>query len=77
MKLDPAVVELLRLDAEHTTVSSAGGGGCSSAATSKITCKLRDCTEKRFFMKTGKGEEAEIMFAGIHLARVSFTQHSG
>ncbi|KAF2438863.1 Ketosamine-3-kinase [Karstenula rhodostoma CBS 690.94] len=66
MKLDPAVVELLRLDPEHTTVSSAGGGGCSSASTSKITSKFRDGTEKSFFMKTGKGEDAEVMFAGEH-----------
>jgi hypothetical protein len=65
MKLDPAVVELLRLDPERATVSSAGGGGCSSASTSKITCKLSDGTEKNFFMKTGKGEEAEVMFAGM------------
>ncbi|OAG06638.1 Ketosamine-3-kinase [Paraphaeosphaeria sporulosa] len=66
MKLDPAVVELLRLDAEQTTVSSAGGGGCSSASTFKITSKLSDGTEKRFFMKTGKGGNAEVMFAGEH-----------
>jgi hypothetical protein len=64
MKLDPAVAELLRVDSEHATVSSAGGGGCSSASTAKITCKLSDGTEKSFFMKTGKGEDAEVMFAG-------------
>jgi protein-ribulosamine 3-kinase len=65
MKLDPAVIELLNLDADHTTVSSAGGGGCSSASTSKITSKLGDGTEKLFFMKTGRGENAEIMFKGV------------
>ena len=64
MKLDDAVVELLQLDPEHTSVSSAGGGGCSSASTSKITCRLSDGSEKHFFMKTGKGGDAEVMFAG-------------
>ena len=64
MKVDPAIIELLGLDPENTTVSSAGGGGCSSASTSKITSKLADGIEKFFFMKTGKGKEAEIMFEG-------------
>jgi fructosamine-3-kinase len=66
MKLDPAVVELLKLDPEKTTVSSAGGGGCSSASTSKITSKLSDGAEKYFFMKTGSGSDAEVMFRGEH-----------
>lgn len=65
MKLDPAVIGLLGLDPEHSTVSSAGGGGCSSASTSKITAKLSDGTQKSFFMKTGRGEDAEVMFEGI------------
>lgn len=68
MKLDTAVIELLGLDPEHTSVGPAGGGGCSSASTSKITCKLSNGTQKTFFMKTGKGEEAEIMFAGMALS---------
>ncbi|KAF2867819.1 Fructosamine/Ketosamine-3-kinase [Massariosphaeria phaeospora] len=66
MKLDAAVIELLSLDPENTTVSSAGGGGCSSASTSKITSRFRDGTEKCFFMKSGRGSDAEIMFEGEH-----------
>ncbi|OCL04816.1 Ketosamine-3-kinase [Glonium stellatum] len=66
MKLDPAVMELLFLDSSDTHVSSHGGGGCSSASTSKITCRLNDGTEKCFFMKTGKGKDAETMFEGEH-----------
>ncbi|KAF2271162.1 Ketosamine-3-kinase [Lojkania enalia] len=66
MKLDPAVVKLLDLDPQNTSVSSAGGGGMSSASTSKIATKLGDGTEKMFFMKTGRGREAEIMFKGEH-----------
>jgi len=64
MKVDSAIIELLDLNPENTTVSSAGGGGCSSASTSKITSKLADGTEKCFFMKTGKGKDAEVMFEG-------------
>jgi len=65
MKLDPAVIKLLSLDPQSTTVSSAGGGGCSSASTSKITEKGEDGEERCFFMKTGKGREAEVMFEGL------------
>lgn len=64
MKLDPAVIELLSLSPSETSVSSAGGGGCSSASTSKITTTLNDGGEKQFFMKTGIGKDAEVMFRG-------------
>ncbi|KAF2131838.1 Ketosamine-3-kinase [Dothidotthia symphoricarpi CBS 119687] len=67
MELDPAVATLLNLEGENATVSSAGGGGCSSASTFKITCKSRDTnSEKAFFMKTGQGKAAETMFEGEH-----------
>ena len=64
MKLDSAVVKLLSLDPANTSVSSHGGAGMSSASTSKITTKLDNGSEKQYFMKTGTGKEAEIMFAG-------------
>tara|TARA_R110002003_G_scaffold122_10_gene11099 strand:- start:7330 stop:7557 length:228 start_codon:yes stop_codon:yes gene_type:complete len=64
MKLDPAVIKLLGLDTATTSVSSAGGGGCSSALTSKIVSKGQDGTDKTFFMKTGSGEDAKVMFEG-------------
>lgn len=67
MKLDSAVIALLNLDPENTRVSSAGGGGCSSASTSKITTKLEDGAEKTFFMKTGHGSDAKVMFEGWFL----------
>lgn len=66
MKVDSAVAKLLALDSSNTTVSSAGGGGMSSASTSKITAQLEDGTKKNFFLKTGSGKEAEIMFEGEH-----------
>ena len=65
MKLDPAVGDLLGLDAESSEVSSAGGGGCSAASTFKITTKLEDGTTKIFFLKTARGKEAEVMFEGV------------
>lgn len=64
MKLDPAVVKLLALDPEQTSVSSHGGGGMSSASTSKIQTVLPDGSPKLYFMKTGTGKEAEAMFEG-------------
>jgi protein-ribulosamine 3-kinase len=64
MKPDPGVVKLLGLDPEHTKVSSAGGGGCSSASTSKISAKLSDGTDKAFFLKTGSGDDAKVMVEG-------------
>ncbi|PSK34873.1 hypothetical protein B9Z65_1456 [Elsinoe australis] len=66
MKLDPAVVKLLALDSEQTSVSSHGGGGMSSASTSKIQTVLPDGSPKLYFMKTGTGKEAEAMFEGEH-----------
>ncbi|KAG9951941.1 Ketosamine-3-kinase, partial [Aureobasidium melanogenum] len=65
MSLDSAVAQLLSLDPEKTTLSGAGAGS-SFASTSKITTKLDDGTEKQFFMKTGSGKEASVMFEGEH-----------
>jgi hypothetical protein len=64
MKLDSGVVKLLGLDPEHTKVSSVGGGGCSSASTSRISAKLSDGTDRAFFLKTGSGDDAKVMFEG-------------
>ena len=66
MKVDPAIVSLLKLNPAQTSVSSAGGVGMSSASTSKIVTKLDDGSTMQYFMKTGKGKEAEIMFEGEH-----------
>jgi protein-ribulosamine 3-kinase len=66
MKLDAAVTKLLGLNPEKTRVASAGGGGMSSASTCKIVSQLDDGTDKTFFMKTGTGKEAEVMFAGMY-----------
>lgn len=64
MQLDKAVVALLKLDPQLTTVSSARGAGSSSASTSKISTKDEDGRSKDFFMKTGSGNKAQVMFEG-------------
>lgn len=69
MKLDDAVAQAIGIDSSIASVSSAGGGGMSSASTSKITTKMPNGGDKHFFMKTGKGEDAAIMFEGTHPTR--------
>ena len=64
MKVDTAVLQALRLDPAKTTVASHGGSGFSS--TMKICGILQDGTQRLYFMKTGHGRDAEIMFAGEH-----------
>jgi len=65
MKLDSAVLKVLALDSSKATISSHGAGGMSSASTSKITTMLSNGKAKSFFMKTGQGEDAKIMFEGL------------
>lgn len=62
MKIDSAVIKALSLDPAKTTVAKHGGSGFSTTA--KISTTLEDGTAKHFFMKTGKGTDAEVMFAG-------------
>ena len=64
MKLDPAIIRALSLDESLTTVDKHGGSGF--ATTAKINTKLKDGTQKHFFLKTGRGKESEIMFKGEH-----------
>lgn len=44
--LDSAVAAVLQIDPSNASVSSAGGGGMSSASTAKITATLPDGSEK-------------------------------
>ena len=64
MKIDSAVIRALSLDPAKTTIAKHGGSGFSTTA--KITTTLKDGTEKNFFIKTGKGKNAQVMFAGEH-----------
>lgn len=63
MKVDPAIIELLGLDPAKTSTASSGGSGFAS--TSKITTTLEDGTQKKFFMKSGTGKDADVMFEGM------------
>jgi protein-ribulosamine 3-kinase len=64
MTLDEAVIKLLKVDPELTSVSAPAGAGSSSASTSKISTKDDNGKTKHFFMKTGSGKDAEVMFQG-------------
>lgn len=64
MKIDSAVLRALQLEPAQTTVKSHGGSGFSTTA--KISTRLPNGTEKHFFMKTGRGQDADIMFRGEH-----------
>jgi hypothetical protein len=61
-KLDPVILKALSLETSNTTLAAHGGSGF--AFTGKVTSVV-DGKEKLFFVKTGKGRESEIMFAGI------------
>lgn len=68
MKLDDAVVALLNLQSRSITVTKLGGG-CSSASVAKIVAfNEEDGTQKQFFMKSGIGKVAEVMFRGASYA---------
>ena len=67
MKLDDAVIQLLGLDASKSNVTNHGGGGSSSASTYKIHGVHPDGTATFYFMKTGTGPSAELMFKGTTL----------
>lgn len=79
MELDAAVIKLMGLDASVTSVSLAGGVGCSSASTSKISTKDADGKAQHYFMKSGTGPEAETMFKGwclVHATQVDLGLNS-
>jgi hypothetical protein len=67
-KLDPAILKALSLDAATTTLAAHGGSGF--AFTGKVTSVV-DGKEKLFFVKTGKGKDSEVMFAGTSIPVLS------
>ncbi|EHK98832.1 hypothetical protein M7I_5341 [Glarea lozoyensis 74030] len=62
-KIDKAILSALALDAATTTIASHGGSGFAS--TLKLTSH-KDDIEKLYFVKTGRGKEAGVMFEGEH-----------
>lgn len=65
--VDPALLEALKLDPSTTRISSHGGSGFS--ATFRLTTVVGG-EEVSYFVKTGTGPDAEVMFRGKQV-----TQH--
>lgn len=60
-KVDPAILAALGLDPKLAKIASHGGSGFSS--TFKLSSAV-DGEEKNYFVKTGTGADAELMFKG-------------
>jgi hypothetical protein len=59
--VDSAILDALGLDASDARIASHGGSGFSS--TFKLSA-TRDGKPVQYFVKTGTGKEAEVMFRG-------------
>ncbi|KAJ8124319.1 hypothetical protein O1611_g9321 [Lasiodiplodia mahajangana] len=66
MEVDRAVLDLLGISAERTTLTASLGNGASSATTSKITSIGGNGSEKAFFMKISSGPDAHLLVQGEH-----------
>ncbi|KAJ4286367.1 Dynamin-like GTPase that mediates homotypic ER fusion [Collariella sp. IMI 366227] len=66
--IDPAILEALGLEATSSKLISHGGSGFSS--TYKLT-STKDGKELAFFIKTGTGPEAEVMFREYYIAAMN------
>lgn len=65
--VDPAILEALGLDANETTITSHGGSGFSSTfKLSSSSSASPNGKPKTFFVKTGSGKAAQVMFRGEH-----------
>jgi hypothetical protein len=60
-KVDPAIIEALGLDPASAAMHSHGGSGFAS--TFKIKGE-KDGKPVNYFVKTGTGKDAEVMFRG-------------
>lgn len=60
-KVDPAIIEALGLDPANSAINPHGGSGFVS--TFKITSE-KDGKPLNYFVKTGEGKGAEVMFKG-------------
>ncbi|RYP08359.1 hypothetical protein DL764_001928 [Monosporascus ibericus] len=61
--VDPAIIEALCLDPSLTKIASYGGSGFAS--TFKLSSTV-DGKDRNFFVKTGTGSDAKVMFKGEH-----------
>ncbi|KAI9792982.1 MAG: hypothetical protein M1816_001304 [Peltula sp. TS41687] len=62
-RLDSSIIKALSLDPRNTQVASHGGSGFSTTA--KITTEVNG-EERYYFLKTGTGQAAKVMFEGEH-----------
>ncbi|UNI19786.1 Protein-ribulosamine 3-kinase [Purpureocillium takamizusanense] len=62
--VDSAILKALNLDAAHTTIATHGGSGFAS--TFKLSTTVGDGQQRHYFVKTGTGKDAELMFRGEH-----------
>lgn len=69
MAVDSAILNALGLDAQNAKQASHGGSGFSS--TFKLS-GMKDGKEVNYFVKTGTGKDAEVMFKGISTLSLSF-----
>ena len=60
--VDPALLEALGLDSSVTKIATHGGSGFAS--TFRLTSTIQG-EEVSFFVKTGTGPDAEVMFRGM------------
>ncbi|KAH8159111.1 hypothetical protein CIB48_g9136 [Xylaria polymorpha] len=61
--IDPAIIEALGLDSNKTKLTSHGGSGFASTFKLSSTVKGK---EINYFVKTGTGSDAALMFQGEH-----------
>ena len=61
-QVDSAILGALGLDATSTRLTSHGASGFAS--TLKLTTTGADGGETNYFVKTGTGKDAEVMFRG-------------
>lgn len=59
--VDPAILDALGLDVSDARIASHGGSGFSSTFQLSAT---RDGKPVYYFVKTGTGKEAQVMFRG-------------
>lgn len=59
--VDPAILDALGLDPADARIASHGGSGFSS--TFKLSA-TKDGRPVHYFVKTGSGKEAQVMFRG-------------
>ncbi|RCI14174.1 hypothetical protein L249_6071 [Ophiocordyceps polyrhachis-furcata BCC 54312] len=64
MSVDPAILEALGLDDDEAQAKIASHGGSNFSSTFKLTTTNNSNERRNFFVKTGTGRDADLMFRG-------------